>query len=134
MDESASESRPGHTARGVRLGEIPTVSVLLTSRGTRARLETCLSELIRQGATVPVEIVVARAGEEDELEELRASYPDVRFCVGAPGASDKDLRTAGMLAVSGDIVFLRSDDPVPDNWLAQMVEARQQRARKGLSE
>jgi hypothetical protein len=133
MDGSASESRPGNPARGVRLGEMPTVSLLLTSRGARARLERCLSKLMQQRSGDGVEIVVARAGEVLEVEELRAAYPEVRFCLASPGTSDADLRVVGMVAVSGDIVFLRPDDPVPDNWLAQMVEAHQKRA-KGLSE
>jgi protoporphyrinogen oxidase len=132
MDGSASETREGIGSRGVRLGELPTVSVLLTSRGTRARLDTCLSELMEQSASVPVEIVVARAGEVAEVEALSASYPEVQFCRTAPETSVADLRTAGMMAVSGDIVFLRADDPVPENWLARMVELRRKPSEERL--
>src|SRR5438034_11460368 len=70
-------------ARGPRLGEAPTISVVVASYRDRHSLEACLDALIPQCRLGEAEVVVARAAAPGQLQELTRAYPTVRF-VAAP--------------------------------------------------
>lgn len=111
-------------ARGVRLAETPTVTVVVASRRERALLDACLASLRPQCREHGAGIVVARAGTPQEVAELGRAYPDVRF-VAAPGdATIPQLRGQGLAEADGDIVALTEDHCVaaPD-WVAQFAAA-----------
>jgi len=98
---------PAH--RCVRLTGVPTVTVVVASRELRT-LDAQLSRLAPICAAAGAEIVVARAGDDDELTTLQTVYPAVRFVSLPEEASRADLLAAGMADADGDIVRLIDDD------------------------
>lgn len=96
-------------ARGRRLGDAPTTSVVVASRGDRAALERCLAALLPQCAEREVEVVVARSCAKEEYVALAAAYPGVLFMPAATGSPLAQLRAVGTSAADGDIVFFTDD-------------------------
>ena len=127
-------------ARWVRLGELPTFTVVVASTGGRERLNRCLHTLAPQCEAENVELVVVRSADDAELMSLSAAWPEIRFVGVDEGASVPMLRMAGAREASGDIVVLQEDEAVPPDWIAQ--HARWNRAAaprtapsdKGVSE
>ncbi len=79
-----------------------------------------------QSAMLDAELVVARSAEREDLDEIRAAYPSVRFVACPRGATIPHLRAAGMAAASGDILALTEDHCIAaPNWLEQIVHAQQ---------
>lgn len=99
----------GHSTREVRIGDKPTISVLLTSTGQRSRLESCLEQLLPVCADLDAELVVVRAYNDQELAEMRAAFPGVRFTAAPAGSTVPELRAIGMAGADGDIVVLGDD-------------------------
>jgi hypothetical protein len=107
--------------RGVRLAEVPLLSVLVTSRVERKRLETCLDVLVPDCRSLGAQVVVVRAADPAEIGELSAAYPGVHFSAAPADTPEAELRVLGMAQVTGDIVVLRRDDPVAADWLASRI-------------
>src|SRR5262245_62162373 len=132
MEGNTAENRASLRMRWVRLGEEPTVSVVVTSRGDKTRLEDCLRSLVPQCELGGAEVVVVRAAGEAELNALGEAWPVVRFVGAELDSAPALLRMAGMTEANGDIVVLQEDEAVPPDWLAQ--HARNARSNKGVSE
>lgn len=113
---------PPSEDRGDGRAASPWASVVVASSRERRLLTACLDSLLPQTQREGVETIVARAGGVDELEELRRSYPAVRFVQMPPGSSIPHLRARGMSVAGGDIVALTEDHCVvgPD-WLEQLA-------------
>ena len=110
---------PGH--RGIRLGETPKSSVVVSSTQDRAALVRFLASLLPYCASRSIEVVVARACPADEYHELEKAYPSVLFMPAQDKATVRQLRIAGTAAAEGDIVSLISDDEaITDEWLADL--------------
>lgn len=111
-------------ARGVRLADSPSVTVVVASCRERGLLDACLASLRSQCKEHGADIVVARAGPPPEVAELQAAYPDVRFVAAPPEATIPQLRGQGLAEADGDIVALTEDHCVaaPD-WIAQLAAA-----------
>lgn len=129
-DPPASERNLPPGARGPRLGEIPTISVVVASRRDLKLLNACLNGLLPQCRQVGADIFVARAGAASELAELAAAYPTVHFIAGPVDATIPVLRAAGMAAADGDIVALTEDHcVVAPNWLAELAHGSERGAQ-----
>jgi glycosyltransferase involved in cell wall biosynthesis len=111
-------------ARGVRLAETPTVTVVVASCRDRSLLAACLSSLLPQCREHSAAIVVARADTPEGVAQLEQEYPDVRFVQVSPAATIPQLRGLGLAQAEGDIVALTEDHCVaaPD-WISQLAAA-----------
>jgi GT2 family glycosyltransferase len=111
-------------ARGVRLAETPTVTVVVASCRDRSLLAACLASLLPQCREHQAAIVVARADTPEGVAQLEREYPGVRFVPVSPNATIPQLRGLGLAQADGDIVALTEDHCVaaPD-WIAQLASA-----------
>lgn len=110
-------------ARGMRLDDKPTISVVVASCRDPELLATCLASLEQQCIQHRAEIVVARAARHGELERLAERYRAVRWVPAEPQTDVAHLRGLGLAAAQGDIVALTEDDSVVGpNWLGQLLE------------
>lgn len=110
-------------ARGIRLDDKPTVSVVVASCRDPELLAACLASLEQQCSQHRAEIVVARAVECGEPERLAERYPDVRWVTADPQTDMPQLRGLGLAAAQGDIVALTEDHCVAGpNWLSQLLQ------------
>ena len=99
--------------RGGPPADIPTFSVVVTSRGDPRALRSLLAGLLPTCAAHGVQALVVRAGPVDEALALADEHPGARFLHPADDdAPDVALRSAGMAAADGDVVLFGSDrDP-----------------------
>jgi glycosyltransferase involved in cell wall biosynthesis len=111
-------------ARGVRLADAPTVSVVVASCRERGLLDACLASLLPQCRTHGAAVVVARADSPEGVADLQRVYPEVRFVPAPLDATIPQLRGQGLAEADGDIVALTEDHCVaaPD-WIAQLAAA-----------
>jgi GT2 family glycosyltransferase len=99
----------------------PHVSVVVASNRSRALLDDCLGALLDQCERADAELIVARDDSEEGLEALRSDYPKVRVVPVRVGASIPELRAAGMMAATGDIVMLTEDHCVAGpRWVEEL--------------
>lgn len=113
---------PGH--RGIRLGDMPKVSVVVASTQDRASLEQFLAWLLPTCLARNVEVVVARNCPIDEYRALEKAWPSVLFMPAQDNATARQLRVAGISAADGDIVSLIEDRmPADEEWLADLPPA-----------
>lgn len=108
----------GYSTRAVRVGDAPTISVLLTSTGPRAQLEACLEQLLPVCVDLAAQVIVARAYNDEELAGMQHAFPTVLFAAAAAGSSVAELRTLGMESTDGDIVVLSDDTGLAADELA----------------
>lgn len=111
--------------RAIRLGEGPSLSVVVASFRERPLVDACLASLLPQCRALGAETIVARACSDPvEIAEMEAAYPSVRFVRAPADATIPQLRAAGMAAAGGDIVALTEDHCVvaPD-WVPQLLRA-----------
>lgn len=114
-------------ARGVRLSEAPTISVVVASCREEGLLESCLNSLIPQCEQHGADLIVARSALLHEIQLLELRFPGVRFVRVDAGESIPRLRAAGMAVAGGDIVALTEDHCMAaDDWLAQMIHGHSQ--------
>ena len=99
----------------------PTLTIVLASTGVRNWLGACLAALIPQCLRDGIELIVARAGVPSAMGQLGAAYPYARVISVPPRSTIAELRRAGLLAASGDIVAILDDTDeraIPDaSWL-----------------
>jgi GT2 family glycosyltransferase len=111
-------------ARGQRLADAPTISVVVASCRKLQVLKTCLDALLGQCGQVGAELVVARAATAGQIKKLKRAYPTVRFVAAPSDATIPELRAAGMAEAEGDIVALTEDHcTVAPHWLAELARA-----------
>lgn len=105
-------------ARGLRLGGMPTVSVIVASHHERPALDACLAVLRPSCREAGIELVVARASAAAEILDLQEQYPDVLFMPAPDGCTTPMLRGFGLAAAEGDIVVITDDSRLPgSSWL-----------------
>jgi len=115
-----SGSPPG--ARGLRLGNAPTVSIVVASVSKRPTLETCIERLLPVCAEAGIELVVVRSTNPEEFRDLQNCYRAVLFMPAPDSSPTKVLRSFGIAAAEGDIVALIDDSHLPDaEWLRHIV-------------
>lgn len=119
-----TERRPvaaGH--RSVRLGQLPTISVVVASRGSLDRLAAVVATLCtqRDATERQIELIVVRAALSDPIDDRDGRYADVRFVTLPGGATLSQLRSAGVAAAEGDVIVLADDEQIPPaDWLARV--------------
>jgi glycosyltransferase involved in cell wall biosynthesis len=119
------EKRASSGDRPLRLGDAPTVSVVVASFRERRLLDACLASLLPQCSAHRAEVVVARVCPVAEFRELERTYPEVLFVPAPDGSSVPYLRSLGLAAADGDIVALTEDHcVVADDWVAQLANAQ----------
>ena len=119
-----SGTPPG--ARGLRLGGVPTVSIVVASRSDLPGLERVLDALRPTCREHGVELVVVRAGPAREIQELGARFPDVLFMPAPDDCTERALRGYGLAAADGDIVVITDDARLPDaDWLKDAMALRE---------
>ncbi|MEO8296053.1 MAG: hypothetical protein ABI613_11110 [Gemmatimonadota bacterium] len=97
-------------ARSLRREATPSLSVLVASRGERARLERSLDLIVKAAASAGAEVLVARPDTPSQLSELARTYNGVRFIMAPAGASIPELLSIGMAESSGHIIELTDDE------------------------
>ena len=113
----------GYSAREVRVGDSPTISVLVTSTGSRVRLEACLEQLLPVCRQLDAQLVVSRAYTDQELVEMRAAFPGIRFAAAQAGSTVPELRVVGMAGTDGDIVVFGDDARITSDELLERFSA-----------
>ncbi len=111
-------------ARGVRVAETPTFSVLVAATGPADQLAACLRQIEPVCARVGAQLVVAHAHPDSDLRDLRAAYPAVRFVGGRAGMDAAELRALGLAGVEGDIVVISSADRITPEEILDRFTAR----------
>jgi len=115
-----SGAAPG--ARGIRLGNLPTVSIVVASTGPRSDLEACIETLLPVCRTSGIELVVARSTTPGEFRELEQRYRAALFMPAPDASSARVLRSFGIAAAEGDIVVFTDDSRLPDaEWLRHIA-------------
>lgn len=110
--------------RGARLAKSPAPSVVVASFRERELLDACLGSLLEQCAHHGAQLIVARADDDENVAELAAAYPTVRFVACERGMSVPRLRAAGMACATGDLVAITEDHCIASpGWLAELLEA-----------
>lgn len=100
---------------------VPHVSVVVASNRSRELLDDCLAALLGQCERARAELIVARDDDDAGLEAIADAYPSVKVVPVHSGATIPELRGAGMLAATGDIVMLTEDHCVPGpNWVEEL--------------
>jgi glycosyltransferase involved in cell wall biosynthesis len=99
----------------------PHLSVVVSSNGSMATLDACLRSLQEQAERTRAEMIVARAGEGQDLGDLERAYPNVRFVSAGQVDRATDLRALGMREVTGDVVVVMDDSSLPGaRWLEEV--------------
>lgn len=115
-----SGSPPG--ARGLRLGNVPTVSIVVASVSARAKLEACVEALLPSCAGAGIELVVVRSTSAEEFRDLQNHFRSALFMPAPEGSSVRVLRNFGIAAAEGDIVAFMDDSRPPDaEWLRHII-------------
>ena len=115
-----SGSPPG--ARGLRLGNAPTVSIVVASVSARKELEACVEMLLPACSASSIELVVVRSTSPEEFRDLQNRYRAALFMPAPDGSSVRVLRNFGIAAAEGDIVAFMDDSRPPDTeWLRHIV-------------
>jgi hypothetical protein len=99
------------------------LSVVVVTVESAARLRTCLDALRRQSERI--EILVPWDGSHGDCTALQRDYPAVRFLpAGAAKLTFAQLRAHGIARATGDVVAITEDHftPAPD-WCRQILEA-----------
>jgi glycosyltransferase involved in cell wall biosynthesis len=100
----------------------PRLSVIVVILAGREYLVRCLDALAEQTLT-PAEIIVPHDDQLENVAELRARFPSVRFEHRPGNRTYAQLRAAGFHEAVGEIVALTEDHCSPDpDWCATIVE------------
>lgn len=105
-------------------GRTPVLSVIVPSVNGPADLIDCLTALDREGASVPLEVVVVDRVGRSVRDAVRQRYPWARVIDAPRGTPIPDLRAIGFEAARADVVGVIEDHVhVPPGWARQMLEA-----------
>lgn len=116
--------KPVAHSRAPRRGSEPLVSVAVASNRRLALLDDCLGSLLGQCEAMKAELIVARAGQPDEVTGLSSRYPTVRFVAAPVDATIPELRALAMSRATGDIVALTEDHCVADeHWVESLARS-----------
>lgn len=96
--------------------------VAVASFRERRLLEDCLAGLAPEAMARGAEVVVARAGNDEERRALAEAHPGIRFVAAPADASLPELRGIALEACGGERVALTEDHCVPSpGWLAALA-------------
>ena len=103
----------------------PVASVVVLNFNGRRWLSGCLGALAAQRDAPPFEtIVVDNASSDGSVDEIRASWPDVRLVPLASNVGFAAGNNAGARDARGDwLVFLNNDTRAEPDWLARLFAA-----------
>lgn len=109
------------THRADRPGE-PEVSVIVPAVGSEAFLGQCLERLMSQDLAHPYEIIAIIREAHPLLDELRRTYPLVRFGFRTPADGPGGSRNCGIELARGRHLAFIDADCLPDrNWLTVLL-------------
>lgn len=99
----------------------PHISVVIASINGRKYLERCLAALAVQQGTVPAEVIVADCVGPSVADYVRQEHPDVKLIAFDEPKSVPDLRAAGILVATGEIIAITEDHCIPEpDWYEAM--------------
>jgi glycosyltransferase involved in cell wall biosynthesis len=100
---------------------IPHLSVIVTSTGSTFALEACLRSLHEQSERTRAEVVVVRAGELTDLEDIARAHPNARLIEAPSEMTARELRAVGMREATGDVFIFLDDASAPAaRWLEEV--------------
>lgn len=104
----------------------PKLSIVIASINGRACIDDCLAALARQRGSVDVEVIVADCVGRSVTDFVHAEHPHVRLIEFSEKQSVPALRSAGILASSGEIIVITEDHCIPaDDWYTSIVRAHE---------
>ena len=112
------------SGRSLRKVSSPSLSVLIASRGDRARLEASLRAIMGPAASAAAEVIVARPDTPSQLSEMARAFTGVRFVMAPPGSSLVELLALGMSEASGHVVALTDDERATKEDWAEVLAHR----------
>jgi glycosyltransferase involved in cell wall biosynthesis len=100
------------------------VSVIIPIYGPSASLRECLRALQRQSYPADkFEVIVVDNGASDDLQTIRAEFPDLRW-LKEPSIGSYAARNRGVAEARGRVIAFTDADCVPDpDWLREGVNA-----------
>lgn len=106
---------------------MPEAAVIIPHYNDVVRLDRCLGALMPQiEAASDVEVVVVDNGSTQDLDPIRARYPDLRL-VSEPAKGAAAARNRGVAETTAPALFFLDCDCVPDaGWLAAALRLRDQ--------
>lgn len=110
---------PHRTTRRLRVSVLPTVSVVVPTRGRPARVLALIEALLAEFGLE--EVVVVCDGDDETLHQLQdraEAQPRLRP-FGQPPQGAGAAREHGVRVARGDVVLLLDDDVVPDPGLVE---------------
>ncbi|MBZ0303503.1 MAG: glycosyltransferase [Anaerolineae bacterium] len=106
------------------MSEKPTLSVVIASLNGLQYIQACLASMSKQQGSIHAEILVADCVGPVVTDFIKAEYPDVRLIAFNERKSVPELRSAGILASTGDLIVMTEDHCIaPDNWFKSLVES-----------
>lgn len=104
----------------------PQLSVVIASLNGKPYLEACLAGLARQQGDIVVEVIVADCVGSEVVTFVEREHPDVILIPFDTPKSVPQLRAAGILKSTGNIVVITEDHCIPsDDWYVSLVESHQ---------
>ncbi len=99
------------------------LSIVIAAWNGSASLERCLRSLNDEARAADTEVIVAA---NFEPEGIGAQFPFVRWIKMPPGTTVPELRTAGIVCSSGEIVALAEDHcTFGEHWCAELKKAHE---------
>lgn len=124
---AAGPPPPSEAAAAKKISVAPSsLSVVVVTVESAARLRTCLDAIQRQDADA--EILVPWDGSHGNCADLQRQFPRVKFPPAGPGKlTFAQLRARGIAQATGDIVAITEDHftPAPD-WCRQIRDAHRE--------
>jgi GT2 family glycosyltransferase len=111
----------------------PTVAVIVVNWNGRAYLDKCLAALRAQTYRAFEIVLVDNASTDDSVAFVKTAFPEVLVIQLDHNAGFAAGNNAGIRATRSDYVALINNDAYADpDWLAQLIEAAEQRPDVGL--
>ncbi len=108
----------------------PTVSIAIACVNGLPYIEDCLSSFERQRGGISYEVVVADRCNRGCREAIRRHSRARLIEVDQPGATVPELRAVAIREARGELIAITEDHCIaPENWLAAMVRAHDERHR-----
>ena len=102
------------------------LSVVIASLNGKPYLEACLSALARQEGDVAAEVIVADCVGAEVVNYVRENHSDVLLIPFDTPKSVPQLRAAGILKATGDIIVITEDHCIPvEDWYISLVKTHQ---------
>ncbi len=102
----------------------PALTVVIASLNGKRYIEACLASLRKQTGNVDAEIIVADCVGKEVTDMVKREYPEVKLIEFNERKSVPELRGAGLLQATGEIVAMTEDHCIAaENWFVSMIQS-----------